>query len=130
MRELFAHARNHTPCMVFIDELDAIGARRGEGNTEHEHALNQLLVELDGLRGRGDILVLAATNRIQDLDPALKRPGRFDRQLEVGLPNAPQRQAILEKLLSTMAVEPGVQLQTLAHRTVRIFNGKVSHPHI
>ncbi|MDM7481612.1 MAG: AAA family ATPase [Halomonas sp.] len=118
VRELFAHARAHAPCIVFIDELDAIGTQRSEGNTEHAHALNQLLVELDGLSGRGDILVLAATNRAQDLDPALKRPGRFDRQIEVGLPNAHQRQAILAKLLGSMQVEPGVALQALAQRTV------------
>ena len=91
IRRLFAEARKNAPAIVFIDELDAAGSvRQGGGgyNREHDQTLNQLLVELDGFGGRDDVIVMGASNRLQDLDPALLRPGRFDRQVLVGAPGS------------------------------------------
>src|SRR5690348_37861 len=97
IRKLFAEARKHAPAIVFIDELDAVGAQRsGHGfNREQDQTLNQLLVELDGFEGAEQVVVMGASNRIQDLDPALLRPGRFDRQLLVPPPDLAGREAIL-----------------------------------
>src|SRR6184192_185087 len=97
IRKLFAEARKHAPAIVFIDELDAVGAQRsGHGfNREQDQTLNQLLVELDGFEGAEQVVVMGASNRIQDLDPALLRPGRFDRQMLVPPPDLAGREAIL-----------------------------------
>ena len=97
IRKLFAEARKHAPAIVFIDELDAVGAQRsGHGfNREQDQTLNQLLVELDGFEGAEQVVVMGASNRIQDLDPALLRPGRFDRQMLVSPPDLGGREAIL-----------------------------------
>src|SRR5437879_2136219 len=97
IRKLFAEARKHAPAIVFIDELDAVGAQRsGSGfNREQDQTLNQLLVELDGFEGAEQVVVMGASNRIQDLDPALLRPGRFDRQMLVSPPDLAGREAIL-----------------------------------
>ena len=97
IRKLFVEARKHAPAIVFIDELDAVGAQRtGHGfNREQDQTLNQLLVELDGFEGAEQVVVMGASNRIQDLDPALLRPGRFDRQMLVPPPDLAGREAIL-----------------------------------
>src|SRR6185437_8322928 len=97
IRKLFAEARKNAPAIIFIDELDAVGAQRtGHGfNREQDQTLNQLLVELDGFEGAEQVVVMGASNRIQDLDPALLRPGRFDRQLLVSPPDLAGREAIL-----------------------------------
>ena len=88
IRRLFAEARKHAPAIVFIDEIDAVGARRGsDNNSEREQTLNQLLVEMDGFAARGDLVVIAASNLLEKLDPALLRPGRFDRQILVSPPD-------------------------------------------
>lgn len=91
VRDMFAMARKNTPCILFIDEIDAIGRKRGGrnfgGQSEQENTLNQLLVEMDGFTSQQNVIVMAATNRVDVLDPALLRPGRFDRQIYVGLPD-------------------------------------------
>ena len=97
IRRLFAEARKHAPAIVFIDEIDAVGARRGsDNNSEREQTLNQLLVEMDGFSASGEIVVIAASNLLEKLDPALLRPGRFDRQILVSPPDVGGREAILE----------------------------------
>src|SRR5215216_5278917 len=98
IRKLFQDARKNAPSIIFIDELDAVGAARsGHGfNREQDQTLNQLLVELDGFNNREQVIVMAASNRLQDLDPALLRPGRFDRQVLVSPPDLAGRQAILQ----------------------------------
>src|SRR3989442_11553814 len=97
IRKLFAEARKNAPAIVFIDELDAVGAARsGHGfNREQDQTLNQLLVELDGFQTEAQVVIMGATNRLQDLDPALLRPGRFDRQILVTTPDLAGRQEIL-----------------------------------
>ncbi len=99
VRDLFADARKRSPSIIFIDEIDAIGGKRGPGgfgsNDEREQTLNQLLSEMDGFEAGSNVVVMAATNRAEILDPALLRPGRFDRQVEIPLPNQQERTAIL-----------------------------------
>ena len=99
VRDLFQQARTRAPAIIFIDEIDALGARRDHGglpgNDEREQTLNQLLAEMDGFEDAGGVVVLAATNRPDALDPALRRPGRFDREVTVPLPNRVERRAIL-----------------------------------
>src|SRR5215213_2262005 len=96
IRRLFAEARKERPAIIFIDELDAVGARRGSDlNSEREQTLNQLLVEMDGFSTTGDLVVIAASNLLEKLDPALLRPGRFDRQIFVSPPDVAGREAIL-----------------------------------
>lgn len=96
IRELFREARKHTPCVVFIDEIDSVGGLRGNSfNEERDQTLNQLLVELDGFEDNKSIVLLAATNRFNSLDPALLRPGRLTRKISVPLPDAAGRAAIL-----------------------------------
>ena len=98
VRDMFGEARKRGPAIIFIDEIDAIGSRRGGsviGNDEKEQTLNQLLAEMDGFEENHDVVVIAATNRPEVLDPALLRPGRFDRQVQVPLPQQPERRAIL-----------------------------------
>ncbi|PHJ21905.1 membrane protein 1 [Cystoisospora suis] len=118
VRGLFAYARHHSPCIVFLDELDAVGGRRqaslgpGAGNREHDQTLNQLLVEMDGFNQTNRIVVLAATNRVDTLDPALLRPGRFDRIVHVSLPDVAAREQILQKYLLRVPVVPQSSIST------------------
>ena len=100
VRDLFRQAKEKAPCIVFIDEIDAIGQKRSGGqyggNDEREQTLNQLLTEMDGFDGSNGVIILAATNRPESLDPALTRPGRFDRRVPVDLPDLKGREAILK----------------------------------
>ena len=110
VRELFAEARKRSPCVIFIDELDAIGGRRGAGvNEERDQTLNQLLTELDGFEGRPGIVLLAATNRAEVLDPALLRPGRLSRKVNVPLPDLQGRANIMMVHLRNIPVEGGLE---------------------
>jgi len=126
VRDLFAQAKAAAPAIVFIDELDAVGRRRGAGvgtvNDEREQTLNQLLVEMDGFDERQEVIVLAATNRSDVLDPALLRPGRFDRQVVVGLPDRQGREGILRIHTRHLHLAPDVDLGLLA-RTTTGFSG-------
>ena len=120
MRDLFAEAKKRAPAIVFMDEIDAIGQRRGAGfgaNDEREQTLNQLLAEMDGFDRTTGIVVLAATNRPEILDPALLRPGRFDREVEIGLPNLSDRAAILRVHIDGKPVDPDVDLGVVARAT-------------
>jgi cell division protease FtsH len=122
VRDLFAEARKRAPAIVFVDEIDAIGQRRSGGgivvsNEEREQTLNQLLAEMDGFDPLEGIVVLAATNRPEILDPALMRPGRFDRQVVIGLPNQHERKAILEVHCKGKKLDPGVDLDVVARGT-------------
>ncbi|MBQ1512159.1 MAG: ATP-dependent zinc metalloprotease FtsH, partial [Erysipelotrichaceae bacterium] len=121
VRDMFKQAKQTAPCMIFIDEIDAVGRQRGAGlgggNDEREQTLNQLLVELDGMSDNSGILVIAATNRPDVLDPALLRPGRFDRQITVSLPDVKGREAILRVHARNKKVADDVDLQALAKRT-------------
>ena len=121
VRDLFKQAKEKAPCIVFIDEIDAIGKKRdGQvgGNDEREQTLNQLLVEMDGFGSHDGIVVIAATNRSDVLDPALLRPGRFDRQITVNRPNLKGREDILKVHARNKPLEPGVDLSTVAKATV------------
>ena len=120
VRRLFRDARRHDSCIVFIDELDAVGRSRGGNSLSHEEreqTLNQLLVEMDGFESHQGIVVIAATNRQDILDPALLRPGRFDRQVTVGNPDLKGREAILRVHARKVSVEPGVDLRSIARGT-------------
>jgi cell division protease FtsH len=119
IRKLFAEARKNAPAIVFIDELDAVGAQRsGHGfNREQDQTLNQLLVELDGFEGAEQVVVMGASNRIQDLDPALLRPGRFDRQMLVSPPDLSGREAILEVHTRGKPLASNVDLRHVAKQT-------------
>ncbi len=119
VRDLFEQAKQKAPCIVFIDEIDAIGRARGKnagfsGNDERENTLNQLLTEMDGFEGNNGVIILAATNRPESLDPALLRPGRFDRRVPVELPDLAGREAILAVHAQKIQLEPGVDLHTIA----------------
>ncbi|HXR64525.1 MAG TPA: ATP-dependent zinc metalloprotease FtsH [Ktedonobacteraceae bacterium] len=122
VRDLFKEAREHAPCIVFIDEIDAVGRQRNTsgmgGNDEREQTLNQLLVEMDGFDKQTNVVVIAATNRPDVLDPALLRPGRFDRQVMLDKPDIRGRQAILEVHAQGKPLAPGVTLTDLARQTV------------
>jgi cell division protease FtsH len=121
VRDLFAQAKTAAPAIVFIDELDAVGRRRGAGlgtvNDEREQTLNQLLVEMDGFDERHEVIILAATNRPDVLDPALLRPGRFDRQVTVSLPDRQGREGILRIHTRGLHLAPDVELGILAQTT-------------
>ena len=119
IRKLFEQARKDAPAIVFIDELDAVGAARsGHGfNREQDQTLNQLLVELDGFNNRDQVIVMAASNRLQDLDPALLRPGRFDRQILVSPPDLAGREAILQVHTRGKPLAPDVDLAVVARQT-------------
>src|SRR5438094_6684558 len=119
IRKLFAEARKHAPAIIFIDELDAVGtARSGNSfNREQDQTLNQLLVELDGFASSDQVVVMGASNRLQDLDPALLRPGRFDRQLLVAPPDRKGREAILHVHTRTKPLSSDVQLDLIARQT-------------
>ncbi|HEX6973154.1 MAG TPA: ATP-dependent zinc metalloprotease FtsH [Vicinamibacterales bacterium] len=120
VRRLFKEARRHKSCIVFIDELDAVGRSRGGSSLSHEEreqTLNQLLVEMDGFESRRGIVVVAATNRQDILDPALLRPGRFDRQVTVGNPDVKGREAILRVHSRKVTMDPRVDLRSIARGT-------------
>jgi cell division protease FtsH len=119
IRKLFEEARKNAPSIVFIDELDAVGMRRSGSsfNREHDQTLNQLLVELDGFGPRDQVVVMGASNRLQDLDPALLRPGRFDRQIEVDLPDRQGREAILKIHTRQIPLASDVDLADIARAT-------------
>jgi cell division protease FtsH len=121
VRDMFEQAKKHAPCIVFIDEIDAVGRQRGAGlgggNDEREQTLNQLLVEMDGFEGQTGVIVIAATNRPDVLDPALLRPGRFDRQVVVPLPDIRGREQILKVHMRKVPIAPDVDAQVLARGT-------------
>jgi cell division protease FtsH len=118
IRRLFREARKHEPAIVFIDELDAVGARRGsDNNSEREQTLNQLLVEMDGFASSGRVVVMAASNLLEKLDPALLRPGRFDRQVFVSPPDVEGRKRILEVHTANKPLNAGVDLHLVAQQT-------------
>jgi cell division protease FtsH len=119
IRKLFDEARKHAPSIIFIDELDAVGAARSghSFNREQDQTLNQLLVELDGFSSGAQVVVMAASNRLQDLDPALLRPGRFDRQLLVAPPDRKGREAILHVHTRGKPLSSDVQLEQIARQT-------------
>ena len=118
VRDLFKQAKEKAPCIVFIDEIDAIGQKRNSGqyggNDEREQTLNQLLTEMDGFEGNNGVIILAATNRPESLDPALTRPGRFDRRVPVELPDLKGREEILKVHAKKIALAPGVDFNTVA----------------
>ena len=118
VRELFSQAKEKAPCIVFIDEIDAIGQKRSGGayggNDEREQTLNQLLTEMDGFEGNNGVIILAATNRPESLDPALTRPGRFDRRVPVELPDLKGREAILRVHAKKVKLEPDVDFTAIA----------------
>ncbi|HZK10265.1 MAG TPA: ATP-dependent metallopeptidase FtsH/Yme1/Tma family protein, partial [Clostridia bacterium] len=121
VRDLFNTARKDTPCIVFIDEIDAVGRHRGAGlgggNDEREQTLNQLLVEMDGFGDQEGIIIIAATNRPDILDPALLRPGRFDRQVYVGVPDVKEREAVLKVHSKDKPLNEEVDFGVIAKRT-------------
>ena len=121
VRDLFETAKNNAPCIIFIDEIDAVGRRRGAGlgggHDEREQTLNQLLVEMDGFGTNEGVIVMAATNRADILDPALLRPGRFDRQIYVGLPDVRARKEILELHGKKKPMAEDVDMSVVAKRT-------------
>lgn len=117
VRDLFKQAKEKAPCIVFIDEIDAIGKKRDgqfSGNDEREQTLNQLLTEMDGFEGNNGVIILAATNRPESLDPALTRPGRFDRRVPVELPDLKGREAILKVHAAKIKTVPGIDYQKIA----------------
>lgn len=121
VRDLFSQAKKNMPCIIFIDEIDAVGRQRGAGlgggNDEREQTLNQLLVQMDGFDTNDGIIVMAATNRADILDPALLRPGRFDRQIYVNIPDVKGREAIFKVHARNKPISPDVDFRTLARMT-------------
>jgi cell division protease FtsH len=121
VRDMFENAKKHSPCIIFIDEIDAVGRHRGAGmgggNDEREQTLNQLLVEMDGFEANAGVIVIAATNRSDVLDKALLRPGRFDRQVIVGLPDIRGREQILMVHMRKVPIAPDVKADVLARGT-------------
>ncbi len=119
IRGLFKEARKNAPCIIFIDEIDAVGAKRDEGgrNSEHNQTIEQLLAEMDGFGSKRDVIVLAATNRIKSLDPALTRPGRFDRKIAIGLPDIKGRRDILKIHSKDKPLSDDVNLEKIAYNT-------------
>ena len=121
VRDMFEQGKKHSPCIIFIDEIDAVGRSRGAGlgggNDEREQTLNQLLVEMDGFDTNEGVIIIAATNRPDVLDPALLRPGRFDRQVVVSLPDIIGREKILKVHVKKISMAPDVKLRTIARGT-------------
>lgn len=121
VRDLFAKAKKNAPCIIFVDEIDAVGRKRGSGmgggHDEREQTLNQILVEMDGFEQGQNVIVLAATNRADVLDPALLRPGRFDRRVGIGLPDRKDREAILKIHFAKKPLAPHVDLDALAAKS-------------
>lgn len=122
VRDIFAQAKKNMPCIIFIDEIDAVGRHRGAGlgggHDEREQTLNQLLVEMDGFETNSSVIIMAATNRADILDPALLRPGRFDRQIYVNYPDVKGREAILKVHARKKPIGPDVDFKTVARLTV------------
>lgn len=121
VRDLFAKAKKNAPCIIFVDEIDAVGRRRGSGmgggHDEREQTLNQILVEMDGFESGTNVIVLAATNRADVLDPALLRPGRFDRRVQIGLPERKDRESILKIHFKNKPIDSDVDIDALAAKT-------------
>jgi cell division protease FtsH len=121
VRDMFQNAKQHAPCIIFIDEIDAVGRQRGSGmgggNDEREQTLNQMLVEMDGFEANSGVIVIAATNRADVLDNALLRPGRFDRQVMVGLPDIRGREQVLNVHMRKVPISKDVQAKVLARGT-------------
>ena len=121
VRDMFEQAKKSAPCIIFIDEIDAVGRQRGAGvgggHDEREQTLNQMLVEMDGFEGNEGIIVIAATNRPDVLDPALLRPGRFDRQVTVGLPDIRGREQILKVHMRKVPLGENVEASLIARGT-------------
>ena len=121
VRDLFDQAKQNSPCIIFVDEIDAVGRHRGAGfgggHDEREQTLNQLLVEMDGFEMKDNIILIAATNRPDILDPALLRPGRFDRQIVVDRPDRPGRKMILEVHSRGKPIDKDIDMDTLAAQT-------------
>ncbi|XP_067854137.1 mitochondrial inner membrane m-AAA protease component AFG3L2-like isoform X2 [Heptranchias perlo] len=127
VRDMFAMARKNAPCILFIDEIDAVGRKRGRGNfggqSEQENTLNQLLVEMDGFNTSTNVVVLAGTNRPDILDPALMRPGRFDRQIYIGPPDIKGRASIFKVHLSPLKMNPSISKEALARKLAALTPG-------
>jgi cell division protease FtsH len=121
VRDLFKKAKKASPCIIFIDEIDAVGRQRGTGlggsHDEREQTLNQILVEMDGMETKTNVIVMAATNRPDVLDPALLRPGRFDRRVVIDMPDIKNREAILKVHAENKILDKNVDLRTIAERT-------------
>lgn len=120
VRDLFNEAKENAPCIVFIDEVDAVGSKRGVGNrsTENDQTINALLAELDGFGSDDDVVVMVATNRLEDLDSALIRPGRFDRHVSIDLPDSKDRKLILERYSKGKKLSPDVDFESLSKITI------------
>jgi cell division protease FtsH len=127
VRDMFEQGRKHAPCIIFIDEIDAVGRSRGAGlgggNDEREQTLNQILVEMDGFDAQEGVIIVAATNRPDVLDPALLRPGRFDRQVVVPSPDLVGREAILKVHMKKISYAPDVNIRTVA-RNARLLRSR------
>ncbi|MDE5063723.1 AAA family ATPase, partial [Wolbachia endosymbiont of Drosophila chauvacae] len=121
VRDMFDQGKKNAPCIIFIDEIDAVGRHRGiglgGGNDEREQTLNQLLVEMDGFESNEGVIIIAATNRPDVLDPALLRPGRFDRQITISLPDINGREKILNTHIKKISIAPDVNVKTVARGT-------------
>ena len=132
VRDMFEQARKNTPCLIFIDEIDAVGRSRGHGlgggNDEREQTLNALLVEMDGFDTQEGIIIIAATNRPDVLDPALLRPGRFDRQITVNLPDVRGREAILKVHAKNVKLDPSRRSRGDRARHARLFRRGTGQP--
>ncbi|TNN74947.1 AFG3-like protein 2 [Liparis tanakae] len=127
IRDTFATARKNAPCILFIDEIDAVGKKRGNGNfgnqSEQENTLNQLLVEMDGFNSSTNVVVLAGTNRVDILDPALMRPGRFDRHIQIGPPDIKGRASIFKVHLRPLKLDISIQVEALARKLAALTPG-------
>ncbi len=130
VRDMFEQAKKNAPCIVFIDEIDAVGRHRGHGlgnsNDEREQTLNQLLVEMDGFEANEGIIIIAATNRPDVLDPALLRPGRFDRQVVVPIPDIEGREKILAVHMKKVPLAPDVETRAPSRAARRAFRAQTS----
>src|SRR5213596_2494876 len=131
VRDLFEQGKTHAPCIIFIDEIDAVGRHRGAGlgggHDEREQTLNQLLVEMDGFESNDGVILLAATNRPDILDPALLRPGRFDRQIVVDMPDVKGREQILRVHTRKIPLAPGVDLERIARGTAGLAGAELAN---